>query len=224
MADIGHRLVTQNQQEYVGDKVATWDLELDPREHHFDKRITVTTPLQQAGAYLLSAKLADGNVSDVVVWLADTAIIKKPMVGKTFYYVGDAVSGQPVKHANVEFFGYQNKFLGGNNWQVNTLDFADFTNDQGEVMPEHKQQPNDHQWIITARTDDGRFAFIGFTNVWNGQGYDAEYNQTKVYAITDRPVYRPQQKVKFKFWVRHAQYDQEDTSSFAGRTTSPSRP
>ncbi len=216
LGDIGYRLVIQNQQEYVGDKVAAWDLNLEPRERHFDKRITVTTPLQQAGAYLLVAKMADGNVSNVVVWLADTAIIKKPMVNKTFYYVGDAVSGQPVPHANVEFFGYQNKFVGNNNWQVDTLDFADFTNDQGEVMPDHNQQPVDHQWIITARTDEGRFAFLGFTNVWNGQGYELEYNQTKVFTITDRPVYRPQQKVKFKFWVRHAQYDQEDTSSFAG--------
>ena len=42
--------------------------------------------------------------------------------------------------------------------------------------------------------------------------------QTKVFTITDRPVYRPEQTVKFKFWVRHAKYDQEDTSDFAGQT------
>ena len=47
--------------------------------------------------------------------------------------------------------------------------------------------------------------------------YDAEYNATKVYTITDRPVYRPEQKVKYKFWVRHAQYDMADTSEFADR-------
>jgi alpha-2-macroglobulin len=217
IADLGYRLVTQNQREYLGDKVAEWNLDLEPRADHFDKRITVTTPLQKAGAYLLSATLADGNVSEVVVWVSDTAIIKKPLVGKTFYYVADAASGQPIDHANVEFFGFQNKFLGGNNWQVQTLDFAEFTNEQGEVMPEHKQQPHDYQWLVTARTADGRFAFLGFTNVWNGQNYDFEYSQTKVYAITDRPVYRPRQKVKFKLWVRHAKYDQEDTSSFAGK-------
>ena len=36
--------------------------------------------------------------------------------------------------------------------------------------------------------------------------------------MTDRPVYRPEQKVHFKFWVRHAQYDQEETSQFAGQS------
>jgi len=38
-----------------------------------------------------------------------------------------------------------------------------------------------------------------------------------VFTITDRPVYRPGQPVKFKFWVRRAQYDQENTSDFANR-------
>jgi uncharacterized protein YfaS (alpha-2-macroglobulin family) len=74
------------------------------------------------------------------------------------------------------------------------------------------------QWLITARTGEGRFAYLGFTGVWHGDWYDAQYNATKVYTITDRPVYRPDQKVKYKFWVRHAQYDMADTSDFANQT------
>jgi hypothetical protein len=35
--------------------------------------------------------------------------------------------------------------------------------------------------------------------------------------MTDRPVYRPAQTVKFKAWVRHAKYDKDDTSTFAGQ-------
>ena len=35
--------------------------------------------------------------------------------------------------------------------------------------------------------------------------------------ITDRPVYRPKHKVKYKFWVRHAKYDRADTSDFANQ-------
>jgi uncharacterized protein YfaS (alpha-2-macroglobulin family) len=62
-----------------------------------------------------------------------------------------------------------------------------------------------------------RFAYLGFTNVWFGNRHDPEYNQTRVFAMTDRPVYRPDQTVQYKFWVRHAKYDQADTSSFAGQ-------
>src|SRR5262249_53474097 len=52
---------------------------------------------------------------------------------------------------------------------------------------------------------------------WYNQRYDPEYNQTRVYTITDRPVYRPDQKVQFKFWLRHSQYDMGDVSQHANQ-------
>ena len=67
------------------------------------------------------------------------------------------------------------------------------------------------------RPTKGRFAYLGFTGVWYPAWYDAEYNATKVYTITDRPVYRPDQKVRYKFWIRHAKYDMEDGTQFANR-------
>ena len=49
-----------NQKQYLGGTVARWDLDLKPLPGHVDKRITVTTPLQKAGAYLLTARM-DGR-------------------------------------------------------------------------------------------------------------------------------------------------------------------
>jgi hypothetical protein len=72
-------------------------------------------------------------------------------------------------------------------------------------------------WLATIANHNGRLAFLGFSNVWYPSYYDEEYNQTKTLVMTDRPVYRPAQTVKFKAWVRHAKYDSADTSSFAGR-------
>jgi hypothetical protein len=48
--------------------------------------------------------------------------------------------------------------------------------------------------------------------------YDPEYNATKVFVMTDRPVYRPGNPIKFKFWVNHAKYDLEGKSEYAGGT------
>ena len=76
--------------------VANWDLALRPREKHFDRRITVATPLRDAGAYLVTARVEGGNTSKIVLWLSDTAIVKKPLSGKTWYYVADAVTGNPI--------------------------------------------------------------------------------------------------------------------------------
>ena len=63
----------------VGRSVAQWNLDLDPPAGHLDRRITVTTPLQKAGAYLLTATMDGGNTARIIVWLDDTVIVKKPL-------------------------------------------------------------------------------------------------------------------------------------------------
>jgi len=219
ISDIGRRLIYENQKQYLGEKVAAWDLALQPRPRHFDRRITVATPLQKAGAYLLIGKMADGNTSRVVIWVADTAIIKKPLDNNLFFFVADAVTGRPVPKANVEFFGYwqerkTNKLTRASYYQVHTSNFAEFTDERGQLMVKPEKKYN---WVIIATTPEGRLAYLGFTGAWTRDYRDREYNQTKVFTITDRPVYRPGQRVNFKFWVGQAKYDQEGESAFAGR-------
>lgn len=213
--NLGYRLVQQGERKYIGEEAASWNLDLEPRPDHFDRRITVTTPLQKAGAYLVTATLENGNVSTIVLWVADTAIAQKPLDGKTLYYVADAVSGKPVADASLEFFGYQQKHLGGNRWQIVTTNFAEKSNADGIAIPDPRDLKPEFQWLIMSRTKGGRFAFLGFNGVWQGQYYDQDYNTVKVFAITDRPAYRPDQKVQFKMWVRRTQYDQENNSEFA---------
>ncbi|MBW3597623.1 MAG: alpha-2-macroglobulin [Planctomycetes bacterium] len=218
LGDIGYRLVQQNEQQYVGERVARWSLELEPRPNHWDKRITIDTPLQKPGAYLVTAAMEDGNISKVVVWVSDTAIVKQALSGKNLYYVADAVTGKPVPGVNLEFFGYQQKHLANNVFRIYTSNFAERTGPDGMAAPDPRDLRNDYQWLVTARGPGDRFAYLGFSGAWTGQYYDAEYNAIKTYIITDRPVYRPDQDVKFKAWVRHAQYDNENLSDFAGRS------
>ncbi len=225
IGDVGYRLVTQGQQKYLGEKVASWDLELAPAAKHFDKNVTVTTPLQKAGAYLLTARMAEGNTSRIVVWVADTAIVQKPLDNKSYYFVADAVNGKPVAKANVEFFGYWQQWVaddarrGQGHYTLHTRDFAEFTDADGQLILSPDAQQRNYSWMIIATTPEpeGRLAYLGFTGLWHGARYDQEYNATKVFVITDRPVYRPLHAVKFKFWVNQARYDQEGRSAFAGR-------
>jgi uncharacterized protein YfaS (alpha-2-macroglobulin family) len=217
VSEIGYRLVNENQQKYVGAEVARWKLDLDPRENHLDKRTSVTTPLQKAGAYLLTATVADGNTSKIIVWLADTAIVRKPMPDKSFYFVADAVTGTPIGKANVEFFAYRQLHVNGNNYRIDVKNFSENTNEHGQaLLPTAKpEEDQNFQWIATATTRDGRFAYLGFHNVWRAQYHEFQYNEIKTFTITDRPVYRPGQTVEFKFWIRRAQYDSEEKSEFA---------
>jgi len=220
IANIGYRLMQGDDKKYVDKTVASWDLDLEPRPAHFDKRITVTTPLQKAGAYLLTAKMADGNLSRVILWLADTAIVKKPLDKKTWYYVADAVTGKPVAKANVEFFGWQQKYIGKRGqrrYNTETRSFAEFTDADGQIVLTPDRMPRNFRWVAIARTGEGRLAYLGFSSVWYGNYYDREYNRVKTFVMTDRPVYRPKQKVQFKFWVNTAKYDVEGKSAFAGQ-------
>ena len=111
IGSIGHYLVNESWMKYVGEKAADWTLDLDPADDHWDRRIDIETPLTEAGAYVLKAEMEGGNTSNIIMWLADTAIVKKSLDGKSLYYVADAVSGQPLAKANVEFFGWRQEYL-----------------------------------------------------------------------------------------------------------------
>ncbi|MCK5528225.1 MAG: alpha-2-macroglobulin, partial [Kiritimatiellae bacterium] len=222
IGDIGHRLVTKDQKKYIGAEVATWDLAIKPSKKHFDKRITVTTPLKQAGAYLLTATMKDGNTSNIIIWINDTVIVQKHMRDKAYFFMADAVTGAPVQNMKIDFFGYNRQYINkkdnkGRRYNLTTASFEEATDQNGQCIVGSNQYKNSYQWLITARNAEGRFAYMGFSGIWyNSRDYD-EYDRKKVFMITDRPVYRPAQSVKFKYWIRHARYDQEDVSAYANQ-------
>jgi uncharacterized protein YfaS (alpha-2-macroglobulin family) len=220
VGDIGWRIVHENQTEYIGEPVASWQLDLDPDERHWDRRVTVTFPdaLKAAGAYLVEARMPQGNVARIIVWVSDTAIVQKPLKYRMLYFVADAVSGRALAGVSIDFFGYRTQNIKGTNeYRIDHTRFTKQTDPQGLVIIAPDDMPPDMSWLATATTRDGRLAFLGFTSVWYS-GYDeTQYNQTKTLVMTDRPVYRPGQNVKFKLWVRQAKYDRDETSAFAGQ-------
>ncbi len=220
--NIGYQLVNNNMSQYVGAAVANWDVQLTPRTGHFDRRITVKTPLIKSGAYLLTAQMADGNISRIIVWVADTAMVTKQLDNGTYMFVGDAADGKAVPNATVSYFGYWNRWIDDKNGKGRTETLVlekEFTTDEnGQLTIPAGTLENNYTWIATARKDD-RFAYMGYQSYWwNGGGnYDQQYNQVKAFFITDRPVYRPEGSVKFKVWINTAKYDQEGNSPFAGQ-------
>jgi uncharacterized protein YfaS (alpha-2-macroglobulin family) len=224
IADLGYRLIQQGEKKYVGEEVARWKLPLEPRPKHFDRRVTVTTPLQKAGAYLLTAKLAGGNTCNIVLWLADTAIVRKPMADKSLYFVADAVTGEPLPKANVEFLGYRVKYhqqiigQARPEFEVQVQNFAEKTDSDGQAfLPLATDEHDQFQWLAVARSGE-RLAYLGFQSVWRSPYDVQQYDQVKAFVITDRPVYRPKQTVEFKIWVRRAKYDQQFVGEFAHKT------
>ncbi|MFQ3650886.1 MAG: MG2 domain-containing protein, partial [Gemmataceae bacterium] len=225
--NLGYRLVHQNEKTYLGDQVATWSLELQPRPNHVDDRVTVQTPLTKAGAYLIEAKMEGGNTTRCIAWIADTVLVKKMLQNQAMYFVADAITGKPIDKANLEFFGWHPQWVphpaGGGYHRVITTAMAHNSDADGMVLTGPGDQPSNYNWLVIARKKgDGpggadRFAYLGFSNVWYNREYDPQYHATRVFTITDRPVYRPEHTVQFKAWVRHAKYDMPNVSDFAGQ-------
>ena len=242
--NLGYRLVTEGDEKYLGKEAARWSVDFDPPEGHFDRTMEIATPLQKPGAYLLTADVEEGNSTSVVVWVQDTAIVEKPMDGRTLYYVADATTGKPIGGCTLDLFGYRQeqddpfgseKQSGVNRFTVKTSRRTVVTTPDGTVEVPVVEAEQHYQWIATATAGGGRFAFLGFHGVWTGPGRGGgiqaysggmggygrsgdDYRQVKVFTITDRPVYRPGQDVRLKFWVRTASYDLQQESRFAGKS------
>lgn len=223
-SNLGYRLAMENQDKYIGEEVARWSLDLEPRANHFDKRIEVATSLQRGGAYLITAKMRDGNSNSIVAWITDTAIVQKRIDNNSMYLFAEAGSGKPIGNVEAEFFGYASFYrrVGRKNIrETKTKAFQATSDANGQLIPTKLQGDDQrrYQWVVTAKTADGRPAYFGFHNIWSGQRYDRPFDFTKAFCITDRPVYRPQDTVHLKAWIKRTSYDSpDDRSEYAGRS------
>ncbi len=217
---IGYRLVTENEEKYLGEEAAKWQEALEPAADHWEKRIEIETPLKLPGLYLLNATAAGGNTSRILVWITDSVIVDKRIDNNHLYFLADATTGAPLPNVNLEFFGWEREWNRAHRRShVKTVNFAESTDAQGLCIPDGNVAPHDYSYLVIARGENGSpFAVHGFAGMHRRPYRDIAPNRARAYIVTDRPVYRPKQKVHIHTWVRHARYDLEDVSRYAGRS------
>jgi uncharacterized protein YfaS (alpha-2-macroglobulin family) len=212
---IGYRVLEKGGSRYVRETTAEWGVDLNPLPDHFSRRIQVEMPFDRAGCYLVTAKMRGGNATRAVLWLSDLALARKTMGDHQVNYVADAVSGEPVPGAALSFFGYRMRH-DRNRPDLETREFAETADKNGlALVPAVKF--GDYAWLAAAKSA-GRFAFIGFNQVWP-MTYDSlnrDENRVSAFVMTDRPVYRPGQAVHFKAWLGSHSYDQTDAPPYVG--------
>ncbi len=191
---------------YVKPESAAWEMELQPRENHWDRRIEVATPLQKAGLYVVTASLDDSaHTTRGLVWIQDTALVRHPLDQSVLYNIADANTGRPLPNLNVEFFGvgHVQDVRGG---RVVTRNFAKRSDAKGQVIISRDEFLENYQWMAIARSNDGRLGILGLEHAWFAQYAHQDLQQTKAFGVSDRPVYRPGDKIQVKFWVAKANY------------------
>ncbi len=213
---IGASALKDSRSDYLGKAVRTWSETLNPEPDHEDGLHRVSLPSDLVGAYLLKATMAGGNTSYIVLWHDRYILVKKDVANKRFYYAADAANGKPLANNTLHFFGYKRVWTEERsriNFETRERQFK--TNTQGQLLLDRDELDSDYNWLITTdyEGEENRgFAWLGFLSHWYRESYDTPTpgQELKTFVVTNQPVYRPGQLVKFSSWSRYVSYLNND--------------
>lgn len=219
---LGTRLIGKERGRYVGEEIRSWKQELSPDESHRDTETNLDLGKLAPGCYLLESRLEGGNTSWVVVWVRNLVLLKRSEGGKEVFYLVDATDGSSVA-GELDFFGFRMDYLekakGKRRFEVVTRSFKRSTDADGKLVLDDKDDNgNQFQWHVIARAGERRAFLSSHRFQWSDNSDRTDYLAQKTIGITDRPVYRPGQKVHVKLWAGEARYDLGEVSTYAGKT------
>ncbi len=179
--------------EYYQGQVTHWDWQPKPDQTyaHFSQSLKVPQDLA-AGAYLLEAHAGSMHAAQVLL-VSDAVLSSKQDNHKTLYFLAHAETGKPLANADLKI-----KVTSGpyNKQQVRVYQAK--TNADGIYSFENQPTDQNNRRIEAFAQHDNHYAISG-----NRYGsYTQEQRGWKLYAATERPLYRPGQTVYFKHLLR----------------------
>ncbi|NLG15631.1 MAG: alpha-2-macroglobulin [Lentisphaerae bacterium] len=213
------RAVPDWDKKYLGDEVARWDVALSPKSGRFCTESTLTTPLREAGWYVMYCRVAGGNEVRIVLNVRSVLLVASPLIESEaglLIQVLQAASGRPVPGEELEFFGFRRC------WNDKTKTVRSEVNRQkaktdseGKVVVpreafkfkpmEKGEWQETGQWLVGLHRGGSDFTWINLGSM-PGYGRPLGNRKIKAFFLSDRPVYRPGQVVKFKFWLGSTDY------------------
>ncbi|MCA9073319.1 MAG: hypothetical protein KDA84_30555, partial [Planctomycetaceae bacterium] len=173
---------------YEGRVVKRWTQRV-PKSDQVASHST-TAPVSKTGGYLVEARVPGGKtVSKGLVMLTDVAIVGKGLADKVLMWVVDARNGQPLKNQKVELYHRR--------WNTRSLKSETLTTDNNGVIKVVPQNEAD-QWALAVTEQGG----VAFCDVGHTSFQQFEQVQPAAFGLTDRPLYRPGSRVRFKIWSR----------------------
>ena len=196
----------------VGEKKAKFSLKLDPERDHSDTEKKFRLPLKEAGAYLVTVSLKDGNTSQMVVWLMEYALTMTQTTDQpNRLLLNHAATGAPVPDRKIRLHFFRTVYAQKpeeirkfGKVRIETKNLTLTTDADGSVV-----MPAMNMSLLWAVADvDGRMAVYTGGGYFSGerQGAGAIYDRTMAFLITDRPIYKPGNTVEFSGFLRRASY------------------
>ncbi|MEK7675609.1 MAG: alpha-2-macroglobulin family protein [Verrucomicrobiota bacterium] len=157
------------------------------------------------GAYVLEAR-AEGLSARDLILVTDTTLVLKTSGQQALTYVCSALDGSPVPNAALKVW---ERYYDGKKWQWR--DTSKQAGIDGLAVFDLMDTANNVELFVTATAGD-RQAF----SVSQSHPYHRGRESWRIYAVTDRPAYRPGETAQWKFILR--QYDGSVYSTPAGQT------
>ncbi len=188
--------------EYLGKELTGWNESVPREEGNRVAEGNTVAPLPDPGAYIVEAHVVGREqVTRTLVLVTDIAILQKNMPKKGLIYIADARTGQPLPNKAVRIYEHWTVYKESRH-RLHWHSTVQVTNEDGIIEYSRMQNKGNSQVEAIVLGDDGRTAFSFFQG-WSEHdpGYYWEEGN-RYYVVTDRPVYRPGDLVRFRIWAR----------------------
>ncbi|NUN48490.1 MAG: hypothetical protein HUU15_06640 [Candidatus Brocadiae bacterium] len=182
--------------QLAGEEIRSWTWKSEDNGLHASMATIVKPEVKGEGAYLLTAE-ADGIVSRVVVVVSDLVLVERMAGTEAVYFAADAKTGDAVADAELRVL---ERITTWENKRQRHEDHK-FTKKTGaDGLATVTLVGRDQGATVWAWARKGTQFALGPGNWWYAQRDGGR--GPRVDAFTDRPVYRPNQKVMFKATLR----------------------
>ncbi len=172
----------------------TWHVDLADQGDYQYMEVKLDSPMRAAGLYVVTA-VADGSAqlrSVKLVNVSSLVLVQQYAAGKLVSYVVDRTNRQPLSGVDLHIWRYGN---------TRPRDVGRATTDQdGLATLNVTSQANENNWQLAAIGRKGDQIVVQSDRLyawWNEPG-----EQFNAYVYTDRPVYRPENKVNYRAVLR----------------------
>ena len=236
------RLTAKDAARWLQGDPIQWTADLESAPHHWDRQIEITSPLTQAGVYLITCDAGMEKPAQTLLWLDELMVVTVPqqeMIDRSHatrdpfggykppprrfsrHIVLETATGRPVPNARL-------LITGGHSSSSETRDLPFTwierqTAADGSTVIAEDETPYGHHWLMRVEDPQGRLHVVGPRDLY-GTSYerddfgnrDIRNEQVNLFLLTDHPVYRPGQETRWKAWMRHRDFSlSADTNRYA---------